>query len=123
MCVASEVRLRSFQPAVSVATGLGPVAGDDLSADVRRVDSAGSTSSTGLAQVRTALGFGTICGMNLGAADVFCRQVGFDFGSVANCGKYGGSNMWRAWFPNVHEGFGVHRSRLECAGLRLVDSR
>jgi len=67
----------------------------ELSAGVRIVDGSGTLSSVGLVQVRTELGFGSICGLNLGAADVLCKQLGFDFGSVSSspCATYGGSNL------------------------------
>ena len=39
-------------------------------ADVRLVDAAGGLSSTGLLQVQTDAGFGTVCGANGAAADV-----------------------------------------------------
>ena len=62
---------------------------------LRLVDSIGSSPNVGLLQVRTGNGeFGSVCGMNLGAADVVCRQLGYDFGSVGSaCGTYGGSNL------------------------------
>ena len=50
---------------------------------LRLVDSTGSSPNVGLLQIRTSTDeFGTVCGMNLGAADVVCRQLGYDFGSV-----------------------------------------
>jgi len=67
----------------------------ELGAGVRIVDGSGALSSVGLVQVRTELGFGTVCGLNLGAADVICKQLGFEFGSVSSspCDAYGGSNL------------------------------
>jgi len=66
---------------------------------VRLLDLTGAPSSAGLLEVRTgeaaADSFGTVCGLNLAAADVVCRQLGFDYGSVSTspCGSYGGANM------------------------------
>lgn len=46
-------------------------------ASARLVDAAGASARVGLAQVRTGGGaFGTVCGMNLAASDVLCRQLG-----------------------------------------------
>ena len=75
--------------------GLESPSADDLSAGVRLVDVSGSVSSAGLVQVRAGHGFGTVCGMNAGAADVLCKQLGFDFGSVSgsSCSTYGGSSL------------------------------
>ena len=62
---------------------------------LRLVDSTGSSPNVGLLQVRSGIGeFGSVCGMNLGAADVVCRQLGYDFGSVGSaCATYGGSHL------------------------------
>ena len=64
-------------------------------AKLRLVDTTGTSPNVGLLQVRTGNGeFGTVCGMNLGAADVVCRQLGYDFGSVGSaCGTYGGADI------------------------------
>ena len=44
---------------------------------VRVVDSAGGPSNAGLLQVQIGGGpFGTVCGMDLAAVDVVCRQLG-----------------------------------------------
>ena len=44
---------------------------------VRVVDSAGGPSNAGLLQVQIGDGqFGTVCGMDLAAVDVVCRQLG-----------------------------------------------
>ena len=40
------------------------------SADVHLIDAAGALSHVGLLQVKTDLGFGTVCGANAAAADV-----------------------------------------------------
>ena len=43
----------------------------------RLVDAAGAPANVGLLQVQTGDGsFGTVCGMNLEAVDVVCRQLG-----------------------------------------------
>ena len=75
--------------------GLESLSADDLGAGVRVVDVSGSVSSAGLVQVRAGRGFGTVCGMNAGAADVLCKQLGFGFGSVSSssCSTYGGSSL------------------------------
>ena len=58
------------------------------------VDGSGSLANVGLLQVRTELGFGTVCGLNAGAAAVVCRLMGYDHGVVgsSSCGSYGGSH-------------------------------
>ena len=75
--------------------GLESLSVDDLSAGARLIVMSGSVSSVGLVQLRAEQGFGTVCGMNAGAADVLCKQLGFGFGSVSSssCGTYGGSNL------------------------------
>ena len=62
---------------------------------LRLVDSTGLSPNVGLLQVRTSNGqYGSVCGMNLAAADVVCKQLGYDFGSVGSaCGGYGGSSL------------------------------
>ena len=62
---------------------------------LRLVDNTGSSPNVGLLQIRTGTGeFGTVCGINLAAADVVCRQLGYDFGSVGSaCTTYGGSHV------------------------------
>ena len=43
----------------------------------RLVDAAGAPASVGLLQVQSGDGaFGTVCGMNMEAVDVVCRQLG-----------------------------------------------
>ena len=42
---------------------------------IRLIDATGSSSSVGLLQLPVANGFGTVCGMNLGAADVVCIEL------------------------------------------------
>ena len=69
--------------------------GGRCSPDVRLVDEAGSLPSVGLLQVKTDAGFGSVCGANPAAADVICRSMGYDFGSVSSspCGFYGGADI------------------------------
>merc|ERR1712110_1179989 len=59
--------------------------------------------------------YGTVCGMNLAAADVACRQMGYDFGSVSSspCGGYGGSSLCGA------TGTAVAMKGLACTGGEL----
>ena len=55
-----------------------------------------SAAHAGLLEMETkAGGYGTVCGMNGMAADVACRQMGFDFGVVspAGCAAYGGGSV------------------------------
>jgi len=64
--------------------------------EARILDAAGKVAHAGLLQVSFGNGtFGSVCGMNLEAADVACRQLGFDHGSVSPspCAAYGASNM------------------------------
>ena len=64
-------------------------------ADVRLVDANGALASVGLLQVKTDVGYGSVCGANLAAADVVCRSMGYTHGSVSSspCGFYGGANL------------------------------
>lgn len=88
------------------------LAGACGSADVRITDSSGRLASAGLLQVRTDLGFGSVCGLNQAAAQVACRQLGFRFGSAAttSCGFYGGDNLCGA------PGTPVAKKALRCSG-------
>ena len=53
------------------------VHGTSLEVTARLVDAAGVPSNVGLLQVQSGDGsFGTVCGMNLEAVDVVCRQLG-----------------------------------------------
>lgn len=63
--------------------------------DVRLVDSNGALSSVGLLQVKTDVGFGSVCGANAAAADVVCRSLGYAHGSMSSstCSFYGGANL------------------------------
>ena len=85
---------------------------------VRILDSAGAVSNAGLLEIRAqgeAAEFGTVCGMNLAAADVVCKQLGYDFGSVSDssCGDYGGSDLCGA------QNAPVAMESLECTGGEL----
>merc|ERR1712217_106711 len=70
--------------------------------------------NVGLLQIPAGDGFGTVCGMDLGAADVVCRMLGYDHGSVGSaCGNYGGSNLCGA------TGTPVAAKDLQCKGGEL----
>ena len=88
--------------------------GGRCSPDVRLVDEAGSLSSVGLLQVKTDAGFGSVCGANPAAADVICRSMGYDFGSVSSspCGFYGGADLCGAAGSPVVSCLSMHE---ECA--------
>jgi len=88
-------------------------------ADVRITDAGGRLSNTGLLQVRTDLGFGSVCGLNQAAAQVACRQLGYRFGSAATsaCGHYGGDNLCGA------PGAPIAKKALRChGGERTIDN-
>ena len=76
------------------------------------VDEQGQLAAAGLLQVRGRQGalqacardaslrrehggFGAVCGINSGAANVVCRMLGYNGGAVGSspCGAYGGANM------------------------------
>ena len=59
--------------------------------------------------------YGTVCGMNGAAADVACRQMGFDFGVVspAGCASYGGASVCGA------SGSSAAAKNVKCAGPEL----
>lgn len=85
---------------------------------VRVVDGAGALASHGLVQVQTDTGYGTVCGMNHSAADVVCRQMGFDHGVVSSttCAQHAGSNVCGA------AGSEVAMKDLQCSGHELGTS-
>ena len=58
---------------------------------------------------------GSVCGMSMGAADVICRQLGYDFGTVSDspCSRYGGKNACGA------RGSRVSMKNLWCDGREL----
>jgi hypothetical protein len=64
------------------------------SASVRLLDENGVSASSGLVEVSIPGGFGTVCQMSAASADVVCKQLGFDFGSLSPspCSNYGSSN-------------------------------
>lgn len=86
---------------------------------VQIVDASGTSTSVGLLQVRAgeadAIEFGTVCGMNLAAADVVCAQLGFDYGTLGTspCSTYGGSDLCGS--PNIP----VAMANLVCEGGEL----
>jgi len=82
---------------------------------VRIVDASGSPSNAGLLQVRMDVQFGTVCGLNEHAADVACRQMGFDFGSVSAspCQRYGSADLCGK------SGSAVAMKKLVCSGGEL----
>merc|ERR1711860_448775 len=59
---------------------------------------------------------GTVCGMNAAAADVACRELGYDYGSVApsGCSAYGGANLCGA------AGTPVAMQSVKCTGGELT---
>lgn len=83
---------------LAVASGAGAVVSahtQPATGHVRLLDTSGSLASVGLLQIRVAAEpFGTVCGMNLEAADVVCRQIGFDYGTLSSsgCSGYGGAD-------------------------------
>lgn len=79
----------------------------------------GMPPSVGVVQVSAgpphAAAFGSVCGMNLAAADVVCRQLGYEYGSVSTspCGSYGGEDVCSA------TGTPVAMQNLKCTGGEL----
>lgn len=79
-----------------VAYSHGEVLATATSGSVRLLSLSGARAHVGLVQVtNSAVGdshFGSVCGMSPGAADVACRQLGYDFGTVSSsgCRYYGG---------------------------------
>jgi len=90
------------------------VSGPGDGAAVRVVSAEGTVGSeAGLLQVRGADGhYGSVCGLNAAAADLACRQLGFDFGvrTSAPCSSYGGRSVCGA------EGSPVAVKNLKCTG-------
>jgi len=83
---------------------------------LRLVGGTNTSANVGLLQIRMGNGeFGSVCGLNLEAADVVCRQLGYDFGSVSSspCGSYGGSHLCGA------AGMPVAMKDLKCKGGEL----
>ena len=86
------------------------------STNVRIVAAPGGAAHAGLLEMETkAGGYGTVCGMNGVAADVACRQMGFDFGVVspAGCAAYGGGSVCGA------SGSPVAAKNVKCSGMEL----
>ena len=86
------------------------------STNVRIVAAPGGAAHAGLLEMETkAGGYGTVCGMNGVAADVSCRQMGFDFGVVspAGCVAYGGGSVCGA------SGSLVAAKNVKCSGMEL----
>ena len=72
--------------------------------------------NAGLLQVRGAGGqYGSVCGLNAAAADLACRQLGFDFGVSASspCYNYGGRDVCGA------VGSAVAVESLACTGTEV----
>ena len=88
-------------------------------ASARIIDASGSLSNSGLVEISLTRGnastYGTVCGMSFASADVLCRQLGFDSGSVTStpCSQYGGSNLCGA------PGSPVSLKNLNCAGNEM----
>ena len=59
--------------------------------------------------------YGSVCGMNAQAADVACRQLGYDFGvaSPSPCGQYGSGDWCGA------SGSPVAAKSVKCVGTEL----
>lgn len=109
-CVAMSVFYFSF---VVVGLALGKAA----AVSVRLVDKSGAVSNAGLVQVQASGNeYGTVCGMDLQAATVVCRQLGYSFGSLATtpCAGYAGSSACGA------PGSSVAMKGLSCAGGELA---
>lgn len=83
--------------------------------DVRLLDLNGVVANAGLLQVYADDHFGTVCGMDSGAARVVCRMLGYDHGSLGSspCSSYGGSNLCGA------PGSAVAMKALQCDGGEL----
>ena len=85
-------------------------------ASVRLVDASGSLSSAGVLEVSlgatSSSPYGTVCGMSAESADVACKQLGYEFGSVSPfpCSQYGGSSVCGA------PGSPVAMKNLNCKG-------
>ncbi|CAE7529889.1 LOXL2 [Symbiodinium pilosum] len=79
---------------------------------VRLIDETGSHSSSGLVEVQTANGHGTVCGLDQGAADTICRLMGFQEGSVVKgaCSSIHGHNLCGS------RGMPVAMQQLSCKG-------
>ena len=77
---------------------------------------AGRRANSGLLEVQTSSGsYGSVCEMNAEAANVACKQIGYDFGilSPSPCAKYGGLSWCGA------AGSPVAVKNLKCSGAEL----
>lgn len=83
------------------------------------MDSSGVASNAGLLEVDMQGAFGTVCGINGGAAEVVCRMLGYDHGVVGSrpCSSYGGANLCGKI------GSAIAMKSLECTGGELDISR
>ena len=94
---------------------LRQVSGSAARAGVR-VMADGREASSGLLEAQMGSGsYGSVCGMNAQAADVACRQLGYDFGvaSPSPCGQYGSGNWCGA------SGSPVAAKSVKCVGTEL----
>jgi hypothetical protein len=82
---------------------------------VQIVGSSGIPSHVGVLQVTENGRMGTVCGMNPAAADVACRQLGYDWGSISPsaCSTYGAANLCG------EAGTAVAAQDLRCTGGEL----
>jgi len=82
---------------------------------VRIVDVKGASNNVGALQVLVGGEFGTVSGLNGAAADVACRELGYDYGvpSTSPCGAYGATNLCGA------PGTPVAAQNLACSGGEL----
>lgn len=83
---------------------------------MRIIGPAGQAGHVGLLELETASGqFGTVCGVNGAAAEVACRQLGYDYGvaSPSSCAQYGGASMCGA------AGSPVAAKNLKCSGSEM----
>ena len=88
---------------------------------VRLVAVPGGAAHAGLLEMEMeAGGYGTVCGLNSQAANVACRQIGFEFGVVspAGCAEYWGRKLLRRKrFPCCCKSLAVCRRRDELEGV------
>ena len=87
---------------------------------VRLVAVPGGAAHAGLLEMEMeAGGYGTVCGLNSQAANVACRQIGFEFGVVspAGCAEYGRKLLRRKRFPCCCKSLAVCRHRDELEGV------
>merc|ERR1719350_1724588 len=62
---------------------------------VRILDENGAAANVGVLEVSVNGKFGTVSSLNAAAADVACRELGYEFGvlSQSSCGAYGASSL------------------------------